>query len=180
VHIDMNTTESTSIVGDIVKEKAPEELRPEAQQPAKPQPEPQQPAKPQPETQQPAKPQPETQQPTKPQPEPRQPVKHVNAEDETAIKGWHLTDTIDLLYISPKELKRIYNIDFIIHNAAKDKYGVYEMAFYDLKSQKVLSVIKFNDVEIGTKIGAEGFEFLQLSDGPYIRIEDLKKAGFIK
>ncbi|TBL72651.1 DUF4179 domain-containing protein [Paenibacillus thalictri] len=169
---------------------------PEQQQPVQPKPEPEKQAAPQSQT--PAKPEPEskppvktqTEQPAKSEPEPQQPAnsqteskpeaKPVNAEDEAAKKAFNIAVNFETRYISIKDLKKRYDIDFIVHNAKKDKYGVYERAFYDLKNQQVLYVVKFVDNEPRTMFASESLSFIELSDGLYVGLESLKKLGIVK
>ncbi|SFL87186.1 protein of unknown function [Paenibacillus sp. 1_12] len=153
--IDLNPLTSTVIVNDRTEGKAAKELKPELQS-----------TKSQPESQQAA-----------------QQVPQMTVNDDEAIKK-NIEATLRLKYMSIKDLKKNYNIDFIVHNAVKNKYGVYKMAFYDLKSQRELYVIDFVDLEyleqFGTNTGSGSWQIARLSDGLYVSIDSLKKNGIIQ
>ncbi|MCR8632265.1 DUF4179 domain-containing protein [Paenibacillus radicis (ex Xue et al. 2023)] len=205
--IDLNPLPSTAFVNDSVEEKTAKEpqleaepqqlaqLEPESQQlmiPESQEQEEQQPVMPEPqdqEEQQLVKPEPQDQEKqqesARAQPEPQQvaqPQKTVTADDEAIKKS--IEAHFRAKYMSLKDLKEKYKIDFIVHNAEKNKNGLYKMAFYDLKGQKELYVIDFIDLEVleqfGTDTGSGKWHLVRLSDGLYVSIDSLKNNDLIE
>ncbi|SFL87161.1 protein of unknown function [Paenibacillus sp. 1_12] len=173
--IDLNLLTSTTLVNDSAEEKTAKELQqePESQQSS---------AQLEQEAEQLVKPEP--QEPARPQPEPQQaaqPQETINADDALIKKA---QEAFRFKYMSLKDLKENYNIDFIVHNAAKNEYGVYKMAFYDLKSQKELYVIDFVDIEVGTQFatntGSGNWDFRSFDDGLYVSKDSIKKNDLIE